>query len=271
MWKQLGLVLCCLAVLPFVVQAQLLRTAQCNYYNHTVFGYTCEVADLVFNDGDQLQITGTHMPGMSHESVILVDIANSTLGIIPLQFFVAFPGMSRFYAQGASLETLNRLQNCQSLEHLFLSQNNLRTISADTFVDCTNLKVLQLMNNHISTIDRWAFRDMDNLEVLLLTNNDIEVINADLFTPTPNLLDLGLGNNYITTLNVRTFTPTPLLEVLRLGNNQIAAFNVNIFINLNNLHTLLLNGNNFDQFQANLFRVLPSLKTLNLNDNVVSG
>jgi Leucine-rich repeat (LRR) protein len=265
MWKIVNLVL----LLPFLAQSELV-VARCNYYEHPLFGYTCEVANLQFKAGDELQVTGTHMLGKNNENVATVEIANSTIEVVPLQYFISFPILTRFYAQNVGISTLNRLRNCASLQHLFLSQNKLDIIRGDTFADCANLQSIHLQNNMISNIERWAFRDATKLEVLLLNNNQLEVINADLFTPTPNLLDLGLSNNRLETLNSRLFTPTLFLETLRLSNNNITILNVNIFQNLTQLSTLLLNGNNFDNFQANFFRNLPSLRLLNVDDNMVS-
>lgn len=260
---------CVILLLPFVVHGQI-SEARCNYYEHPLFGYGCEVASLEFFAGDLLQITGNHNSGKNNENVAFVEILNSTVEVIPQQFFLSFPNLNRFYAQSVSLSTLNRLLNCQSLKLLFLSGNNLEMISSDTFADCGNLEVLHLQNNHINNVERWAFRNLDKLQVLLLSSNQLEVINADLFTTIPNLLDLGLSNNMIATLNSRTFTPIPFLETLRLANNYLSVLNVNILANMNQLNTLLLNGNQFDNFQANFFRHLPNLKHLNINDNSVS-
>lgn len=280
--------LCAILLLPFAVQA-----ARCNYYDHPIFGYGCEVADLEFMAGDELVITGNHIPGKSNANVLFVEILNSTVEVVPQQYFISFPILNRFYAQSVSLSTLNRMRNCETLRFLFLSGNNLEVISADTFADCANLEVLHLQNNNINNIERWAFRNLDSLEVLLLTNNQLETVNADLFTPVPNLIDLGLSNNMyacdthwtffyskfsfysfciyrLATLNSRTFTPIPYLETLRLANNYFSILNVNILTNLTQLNTLLLNGNQFDNFQANFFRHLPNLKNLNINDNSVS-
>lgn len=264
MWKILSLIL----LFPFVAQSELV-VARCNFYEHPIFGYTCEVANLQFMAGDALQVTGNHLLGKGNDNVVTVEIVNSTVEVIPLQYFISFPILNRFYAQNVGISTLNRLRNCLSLEFLFLSHNMLDTIRADTFADCANLRSIQLQNNLINNVERWAFRDATKLEVVNLNNNQLEVVNPDLFTPTPNLLDLGLSNNQLTTLNTRFFTPVVFLETLRLSNNDITFLNVNHFQNLTQLSTVLLNGNNFDNFQANFFRHLPNLRQLNVNDNKV--
>lgn len=267
MWKIIFSVL----LLPFAVQAQSqIRVAQCNFYEHPVFGYGCEIADLEFRAGDILSVAGNHNSGKDNDNVAFVEIVNSTVEVIPQELFLNFPILDRLYAQSVSLSTLNRLRNCATLRFLFLSGNFLEVVAADTFADCLNLETLQLQNNQLNSIDRWAFRNLDRLRVLSLSNNQLQAINPDLFTPTPNLLDLGLGGNLLTTLNSRTFTPTLFLETLRLNNNQFTILNVNILQNLTQLSTLLLNGNEFDNFQANFFRHLPNLRQLNINDNLVS-
>lgn len=262
---------CAILLFPFVVQAELqLQTSQCRFYDHAVFGYGCEVVDLDFSSGDDLQITGVHLTGRGNGNVLFVEIINSTIEVIPFQFFISFPILSRFYAQDVSLAVLNPVRNCGQLNHLFLSSNNLESINPDTFADCVNLQTLHLQNNVIADVDRWAFRNLDRLEVLQLNGNQIEALNADLFVSTPNLLDLGLSNNQLSSINPRTFTPIPYLETLRLANNHFAILNVNTLANLTQLDTLLLNGNEFDNFQANFFRHLPNLRHLNINDNKVS-
>lgn len=262
-------IFCAILLLPFVVQAEL-RVAECNFYVHPVFGYGCEVADLEFLAGDELQITGNHIGTFNNGHVEFVEIVNSTVEVVPYQFFSQFL-LYRFYAQSASLSNLTPLRNCGNLRHLFLSGNYLETINGDTFADCDHLEVLHLQNNLINNIDRWAFRNLERLEILLLNNNQLESIHADLFTTVPNLLDLGLSDNSLSTLNARTFTPTPLLDTLRLANNYFSVLNVNLLENLTQLTTLLLNGNQFDNFQLGFFRHLPNLRHLNINDNSVSA
>lgn len=264
MWKILSVIL----VLPFLAQSELV-VGRCNYYEHPLFGYTCEMSNLQFMAGDELQVTGNHMPGKHDGNVVTVEVKNSTIEVIPLQFFISFPIMSRFYAQNVGISTLNRLRNCESLQHLFLSQNKLEIIRTDTFADCMNLLTIQLQSNLINNVERWALRDLTKLEVFLLNNNRLELLNADLFTPTPNILDIGISNNRLSTVNSRTFTPTPFLETLRLSHNNISILNVNTLQNLTQLQVVLLNGNNFDNFQANFFRHLPNLRQLNIDDNLV--
>lgn len=266
-------VFCAILILAFVIQSNAqatLRVAPCSYYVHPVFGYGCEVADLEFLSGDTLQITGSHQQGRNNAQVLFVEILNSTVEVIPQQYFAQFTNLERFYSQSVSISILNRLVSCENLKFLYLSGNYLETISDDTFVDCGKLEVLHLQGNLINSIARWAFRNLDQLQVLLLNNNQLETINPDLFTTTPNLSDLGLSDNSLSTLNSRTFTPTPLLETLRLANNYFSVLNVNLLQNLTRLSTLLLNGNQFDNFQANFFRHLPSLTHLNINDNSVA-
>lgn len=247
-----------------------LRSTQCRFYDHVKFGYGCEVTEMEFLAGDELTITGVHLTGRGNGNVAFVEILNSYVEVIPQQFFINFPILSRFYAQNVSISTLNPLRNCEQLNHLFLSSNNLVSLAANLFADCANLQTLHLQNNLIETVERFAFRNLNRLEVLQLANNQIEIVNADLFTETPELIDLGLSNNRISTLNSRTLTPIPHLEVLRLANNNISILNVNILQDLTKLNTLLLNGNEFDNFQANFFRHLPNLRQLNINDNKVS-
>ena len=258
------------ALLPFLVQAEV-RVARCNFYIHPVFGYSCEVTDLDFVAGDELQITGTHIIGQNNENVSFVEIANSTVEVIPQQYFINFVNLKRFQAADVSIARLERLSNCESLETLVLSYNNLQTIVNDIFANCGNLLNLQLEGNVLTAVTRFALRGLGKLQVLNLNNNELDAINSDLFTETPNLLDIGISNNRLTLLNVRTFTPTPLLETLRLSNNRFTALNVNLLENLTHLHILLFNGNQFDNFQAGFFRHLPNLRQLNINDNLVGA
>ena len=257
-------------LLPFLAQAEV-RVARCSFYIHPMFGYGCAVGDLDFVAGDELQITGTHIVGRNNENVLFVEIANSTIEVIPQQYFINFRNINRFQATEVSLSTLNRLGNCENLETLVLSSNNLQTIANDIFADCSNLLNLQLQSNVIASLSRFALRGLSKLRILNLNNNDIDVINADLFTETPELLDLGISNNNLETLNSRTLTPITNLEILRMANNRFTILNVNILETLTQLQTLLLNGNQFDNFQANFFRHLPNLRQLNLNDNLVSA
>jgi hypothetical protein len=264
MWKVFSL----LFLLPILSHGALV-TGRCRYYDHQLLGYTCEVANLLFTVGDELQITGVHMPGRDNGNVLTVEIVNSTVEVIPQQFFINFSILRRFNAQNVGISTLNRLRNCQSLQFLSLSHNKLNIIRADTFTDCTNLLNINLQNNLIRDVERWALRNLSVLEVLNLNSNQMQSVNPDVFTPTTNLIDLSLSNNFISNLVVRTFTPISFLETLRLSNNNLTIVNGLIFQNMTQLSVLLLNGNNFDNFQANFFRNLTNLRHLNVADNKV--
>jgi Leucine-rich repeat (LRR) protein len=265
MWKVFSLLL----LLPVFGQSALV-TARCRYYDHQILGYTCEVADLQFMAGDELQIAGIHMPGRDNGNVLTVEIVNSTVEVVPQQFFIQFSILRRFNAQNVGMSVLNRIRNCQTLQSLSLSHNKLDIIRGDTFADCTNLLSINLQNNLISNVERWALRGLSILETFNLNNNQMAALNADLFTPTPNILDIGLSNNLLSTLILRTFTPTPFLETLRLSNNNLTLLNGVMFQNLTQLQVFLLNGNNFDNFQAGFFRNLTNLRHLNIDNNAVS-
>lgn len=262
--------ICAILVIPYLSADAVARVANCRFSEHQVFGYSCQIADLEFNTGDTLQISGMHLAGRNDMSVTFLEIVNSSVSIVPQHIFVQFGNLQRFHAQNVGLSDLVPLRNCQNLQTIFLSQNQLTLIRNDVFGDCRNLMTIHLQNNQIATIERWAFRGLSSIETIQLNNNQLAVINADLFTENPLLKDIGLSNNHLTTINSRQFTPTPYLETLRLANNEIVILNVNVLQNLTRLETLLLNGNQFDNFQANFFRHLPNLKMLNINDNQVS-
>lgn len=265
MWKIFSLLLLC----PILAQSALVQ-ARCRFYEHQVFGYTCETANLQFMAGDELQISGIHMPERDNGNVWTVEVVNSTIEVLPQQFLISFPILRRLNANNVGISTLNRIRNCQSLQFLSLSHNKLDVIRGDTFADCSNLLSINLQNNLITNVERWALRGLTILQTFILNNNQLATLNGDLFTETPNILDIGLSNNLLSTLIARTFTPTPFVETIRLANNNLSIISVNIFQNLTQLSVLLLNGNRFDNFAANFFRHLPNLRHLNIDNNVVS-
>ena len=113
MWKVLSL----LFLLPIMGQSALV-TARCRYFDHQAFGYTCEASNLQFMMGDELQITGVHMPGRNNGNILTVEIVNSTVEVAPLQFFISFPNLNRFNAQNVGMSNLNPIRNCENLQSL---------------------------------------------------------------------------------------------------------------------------------------------------------
>ncbi|KAG5896131.1 hypothetical protein JTB14_011876 [Gonioctena quinquepunctata] len=99
-----------------------------------------------------------------------------------------------------------------TLVHLNLYENFLRTLRNNAFSNVSSLVLLNLSHNAITAIEENSFRGLDNLKVIDLSLNKLSVLNEKTFLPTISLVKLYLSRNYISTLDTITSTSLGLLD-----------------------------------------------------------
>ena len=60
----------------------------------------------------------------------------------------------------------------------FLNNNNLHTITSDTFYGLKDLQILNLHSNQLTCIENDTFIDMTQLKILTLNNNRIKYLSS---------------------------------------------------------------------------------------------
>lgn len=193
----------------------------------------------------------------------------------------------RTLQQYPGLTKLRRLQN------LYLQDNELTDIAADSITSLASLRVLNLSSNHLETlpdtlfanskeirevclqnnglyqVPKKLFNRLEQLVVLNLSNNRISQIDEDPFVGLIRLVVLDLSRNALTHIKSKFFKDLHVLQILDLRNNSVGYIEENAFLPLYNLHTLNLAENRLHQITANLFNGLFVLSKLILSNNLI--
>ncbi|KAI8506597.1 Leucine-rich repeat-containing protein 15 [Branchiostoma belcheri] len=160
--------------------------------------------------------------------------------------------------------------NLTSLRSLFLSNNNISSLPAGVFSHLTRLFELYLSNNHIADLPDGVFSHLTSLEHLDLSNNNISSLPAGIFSHLTRLLTLYLSNNHIADLPAGVFSHLTRLEELYLSDNHITDLPDGVFSNLTSLESLSLSNNNISSLPAGVFSHLTRLFVLDLSDNHIA-
>lgn len=97
------------------------------------------------------------------------------------------------------IETLEEVfNNNRELEKLDLTNNLIKKVRDDTFVELTKLKELLLSNNYLIQFSPNLMENCVNLEVLRLDSNDLfDLDTQKIFEYAPRLKKLALNNNQL--------------------------------------------------------------------------
>ena len=169
-----------------------------------------------------------------------------------------------------NIKSAQGLQPFVQLERLYLTNNKIGEIKANTFAGLTKLERLYLGGNQIKEIKANAFDGLPNLQELHLYSNKITTIAADIFAGLTKLEWLDLSGNEIGEIEKDTFAGLENLLGLYLSGNQITTIAADIFDGLENLLGLYLTNNKIKEIKANTFAGLENLKTLSLRGNQIS-
>ncbi|XP_051532508.1 prolargin-like isoform X2 [Myxocyprinus asiaticus] len=128
--------------------------------------------------------------------------------------------------------------------YLYLQNNYIDQVSADSFNNCTELKWINLGNNRIRSVEKQVFEKLPNLLYLYMERNQLKEV--------PNDLPVGL-------------------EQLRLSHNQISKIPPGAFNKMENLVLLDLHHNRISDsgLSKNIFKDLKNLVQLNLAHNIL--
>ena len=108
-----------------------------------------------------------------------------------------------------------------NLSYLYLSHNNLESISVDAFKGLRQLTHLVISNNLIRRISSGTFRTLSQLEHLNLSHNLLEDTSEEWLEGLVNLRYLNLSHNALTGLVSNFFKPVETLSDLNLSHNEL--------------------------------------------------
>jgi Leucine-rich repeat (LRR) protein len=179
--------------------------------------------------------------------------------------------MTKTFADDWELNSTNITQapfNCSiDATNCDLSEKNITSIAADTFVNHHYLLFLNLSNNQITSLPENIFQGDIPLVSIVLSANNLTTLPGNIFQWLSNLQYVFLDNNLISSLPNSIFDSCSHLIVLYLSDNNLIQLNENVFWWLGNLKELHLDSNQLASLSGNVFWWLDELEYLYLNDN----
>jgi len=138
---------------------------------------------------------------------------------------------------------LNTFFQLNTLEHLYLNSNKLKSINSKIFEGLTMLKQLYLKNNLLNYIDSLSFNSLVSLNVLRLDGNKLNSLDLNVFKGLNRLEYLYLSNNELTRIKSGLFADLISLKYLNVENNNIVAIDKSVFSGNVNLELVCLYEN----------------------------
>lgn len=174
--------------------------------------------------------------------------------------------------------------------YLYLQNNYIDQVTAESFKNCTELKWINLGNNRIRSVEKQVFEKLPNLLYLYMQRNELKEVPNDL---PAGLEQLRLSRNQISKIPAGAFSKMEHLALLDLHYNRISdsSMGKNIFKDLKNLiqlnlaHNILrkmpanipntlfqlfLDRNNIEEIPQDYFKNFASLAFVRLNYNQLS-
>ncbi|XP_065570091.1 chaoptin-like [Artemia franciscana] len=181
-------------------------------------------------------------------------------------------------------QTLSKV--AQTLLHLDLSNNDIRSLSPSMFNPLVNLVYLDLSNNEFQTIPESAFSRLDSLVTLDLSHNPLQgsyhssinslqsslrnlsLANTSLATLpelyVPNLLYFNVSNNRITYLSPTILETYASLRSFDVSHCEIPSAANTAWHTIPRLRRLYLDGNKINSITNDTFIGLDRVEELNL-------
>ncbi|XP_064638193.1 slit homolog 2 protein-like [Lineus longissimus] len=211
--------------------------------------------------------------------------------------YIDIEALEKFDEKGLEFLSLrnNALKNIDLylpnlLNHIDLSNNNIKYIKLNAWHEPQVLKTLLLQHNEIETVDFYIpsplisldlshnyiesvngekLRNAKNLEGLFLNNNRIRQIRYPYSMPY-GLKYITLNNNHFEKLDFLSKLSLKSLEIMDLSYNSITSVDFASFKNAKNLKTLLLQHNIIREIDGNILKektILPKMKNMNFSHN----
>lgn len=159
-------------------------------------------------------------------------------------------------------------RNLLSLE---LDRNNIHYVRDDAFLDLKQMEELYLENNQISSLSSNSFSGLESARLLDLAYNHLYEIEPRTFDggKLPHLESLNLAFSKIYGLHPGSFVNLTSLRILNISHNSLDAMHTfGDYLSFPVLEVLDLSFNSIGQYlNASVFKFMPKLEQLILTGN----
>lgn len=157
-------------------------TIRCGFY-YGITGimtqslYECVVLNDYVLNGERQRIDyadGNHWKDRSNNDVKSIWFGSTSLKLFPKNLENVFQGLTLIGVQVCNLTEITKddLKPFVNLEYLFFDNNNIKSLSFDTFLFNPKLEGIYLQNNQIEHIDPLTFSNLNKLRGLFLDGNN---------------------------------------------------------------------------------------------------
>ena len=166
---------------------------------------------------------------------------------------------------------------------VFLYNNSITRLKADSFCHLSECTLLDLDNNSISEVELRAFKGLEKMKVLGLCGNELKILTTEMFEGLHKVKHLYLYSNKLRDIENGTFNGLTNLKKLILYKNELTEFKrkLSVFSNrinrleagtlngLHNLQILKIQNNELTALTVDMFQGLPLLQYLDASTNKI--
>lgn len=159
-------------------------------------------------------ITSVHLMGMS--SLEVVDLSHNKLSEL---MFIGLMALRQLKVDHNNLTSIQKLSSSlpNEMKTLDVAYNQLKDITASTFVRFNNLQILNLQNSGLTRIDSHTFSGLTNLRTLDISHNNLKDFDLKYLSNQNELIEVFLDGNGLISLERMNLSNGQLPKLKRIG------------------------------------------------------
>uniref|UniRef100_A0A1Y9H355 LRIM1/APL1C-like dimerization domain-containing protein n=1 Tax=Anopheles dirus TaxID=7168 RepID=A0A1Y9H355_9DIPT len=184
--------------------------------------------DCIFHDVHITRDTPTVYFGFADVAMnnqTKITFKNSHMRVLPQPLLGSFQQVELFDGTGLQMDKIlpSAFQHGGSIKELYLSFNNIQSLTQNTFYHLKSLEYLTIDRNNLSSLVIGVFAGTPKLKVLSLSNNNLDRIEDGTFNWTISLEYLNLASNKLTHIDLSLI---PSLNTANVSYNQLTVLSV---------------------------------------------